>query len=138
MRRRRVPPGRRAVRVGAALGWAVGRWYVGARRRGGTASRADLSHRLRDAFERLGPTYIKLGQIISSGEGIFPPELVAQFRLLRDQVRPETFADVRAVIEADLGRPLESVFSWIARRPSRRRRSPRCTGPRCAPASASW
>jgi ubiquinone biosynthesis protein len=113
MRRRRVPPGGRALQVGAVLGWAVGRWYLGARRRGGATSRADLSRRLRDAFERLGPTYIKLGQIISSGEGIFPPELVAQFRLLRDQVRPETFADVRAVIEADLGRPLESVFCWI-------------------------
>src|SRR5579871_5984247 len=113
MRRRRLPPGRRALRVGLTLGWAVGRWYVGARRKGGTVSRADLSRRLRDAFERLGPTYIKLGQIISSGEGIFPPELVAQFRLLRDRVRPETFDDVRAVIEADLGRPIETVFCAI-------------------------
>jgi ubiquinone biosynthesis protein len=116
-RRRRLPPGRRVVRVGAILGDAIGRWYVGARRRGGTESRADLSRRLRLAFDRLGPTYIKLGQIISSGEGIFPPELVDQFRLLRDQVRPETFADVRAVIEADFGRPLHEVFSWIATEP---------------------
>jgi ubiquinone biosynthesis protein len=117
LRRRRLPPGGRVVRVGAVLGVAIGRWYVGARRRGGTDSRADLSRRLRDAFEQLGPTYIKLGQIISSGEGIFPTELVAQFRLLRDQVRPETFADVRAVIETDFGRPLEEVFSWIDAEP---------------------
>jgi len=117
MRRRRTPPGRRVVRVGAVLGDAIARWYVGARRRGGTESRADLSRRLRLAFERLGPTYIKLGQIISSGEGIFPAELVGQFRLLRDQVRAEAFADVRAVIEADLGRPLADVFSWIATEP---------------------
>ncbi len=117
MRRRRLPPGGRALRVGAVVGWAVGRWYLGARRRGGAESRADLSRRLREAFERLGPTYIKLGQIISSGEGIFPPELVGQFRLLRDQVRPETFADVRAVIEGDLGRTLESVFCWIEETP---------------------
>jgi len=117
LRRRRLPPGGRVVRVGAVLGVAIGRWYVGARRRGGTESRADLSRRLRDAFERLGPTYIKLGQIISSGEGIFPTELVAQFRLLRDQVRPETFADVRTVIETDFGRPLEEVFSSIDAEP---------------------
>ncbi|HZQ58987.1 MAG TPA: AarF/UbiB family protein [Acidimicrobiales bacterium] len=136
MRRQRVPPGRRALRVGASLGWAVGRWYVGARRRGGTESRADLSRRLRDAFERLGPTYIKLGQIISSGEGIFPPELVGQFRTLRDRVRPETFSDVRTVIEADLGRPLESVFSWIEATPvaaasvAQVHRATLCTGER--------
>ena len=40
------------------------------------ASRAEISVRLRRAAERLGPTYIKLGQIISSGEGLFPAELV--------------------------------------------------------------
>jgi ubiquinone biosynthesis protein len=110
MRRRRLPPGRRVVRVGLVLGDALTRWYLGARRQGGATSRADLSRRLRDAFERLGPTYIKLGQIISSGQGIFPEELVAQFRLLRDQVRAESFEDVRHVIETDLGRPLEDVF----------------------------
>ena len=117
LRRRRLPPGRRVIRVGLVLSLAIGRWYVGARRRGGAGSRADLSRRLRDAFERLGPTYIKLGQIISSGEGIFPPELVAQFRLLRDQVRPEVFADVRWVIETDFGRPLEEVFCEIDAEP---------------------
>jgi len=73
-------------------------------------SRAGLSHRLRKAFERLGPTYIKLGQILSSGEGVFPPELVGEFRLLRDHVPPEKFRDVRSVVEADLGRPLHEVF----------------------------
>ena len=111
MRRQRLPPGRRVVRVGWVLGEAVGRWYVGAR--GTTGSRADLSRRLRVAFERLGPTYIKLGQIISAGEGIFPEELVGQFRLLRDQVRAEPFSAVRQVVETDLGRTLEDVFSWF-------------------------
>ena len=117
LRRRRLPPGRRVIRVGAVLGSAIGQWYVGARRKGGAESRADLSHRLRDAFETLGPTYIKLGQIISSGEGIFPVELVAQFRLLRDQVRAETFETVRQVVETDLGRPLDDVFSWFDTEP---------------------
>jgi ubiquinone biosynthesis protein len=117
MARRRLPPGRRVVRVGAVLGQALGIWAVGARRRGTSESRADLSKRLRDAFERLGPTYIKLGQIISSGEGIFPEELVTQFRLLRDQVRAETFESVREVVETDLGRSLEDVFSWFDREP---------------------
>jgi len=117
MRRRRLPPGRRVVKVGGVLGAALARWYVGARRQGGNESRADLSKRLRDAFEELGPTYIKLGQIISSGEGIFPEELVSQFKLLRDQVRAEPFEAVRQVVETDFGRPLEEVFSWFASEP---------------------
>jgi ubiquinone biosynthesis protein len=119
LRHRWLPPGRRVVRVVRVLGWAVGRWYVGSRRnpRDKDASRADLSRRLRLAFEHLGPTYIKLGQIVSSGEGIFPEELVSQFKLLRDQVRPETFEAVRGIVEVDLGRPLEDVFSEFEREP---------------------
>lgn len=112
-RRRRLPPGRRAVRVGAVLGPAVAGWYVSERRRTRGESRAGLSLRLRRAFERLGPTYIKLGQILSSGEGLFPEELVAEFRLLRDQVPAEPFAAVRRIIEEDLGRPLDAVFASV-------------------------
>lgn len=117
IRRRRLPPGGRVLTTGARLGVAVGTWYVGDRRRGRPVSRRGLSRRLRRAFEHLGPTYIKLGQIVSSGEGIFPDELVEQFSLLRDQVPAETFATVRSVVEADLGRPLEDVFSSFERRP---------------------
>jgi ubiquinone biosynthesis protein len=76
-----------------------------------------LSRRLRQAAEDLGPTYIKLGQIISSGAGIFPDELVAQFALLRDKVPAEDFDVVRQVVETDLGRPLEEVFARFERTP---------------------
>ncbi|MEY2476048.1 MAG: ubiquinone biosynthesis protein [Actinomycetota bacterium] len=117
VRRRRLPPGARVVTVGRRLVVAVGAWYFGARRKGQETSRADLSRRLRRAFERLGPTYIKLGQILSSGEGIFPDELVAEFKLLRDRVPSESFADVRMVVETDLGRPLEEVFSSFDQKP---------------------
>lgn len=105
------PPAFRAVEVTRHLGWAVGRWAAGKRRDGGSVSRADLSRRLRIVAETLGPTYIKLAQIISSGEGLFPAELVAETKKCRDQVPPETFEDVRRVIEQDLGRPLIEVFS---------------------------
>ena len=117
VRRRRVPPGGRVVTTGVRLGTALGTWYLGARRQGGETSRADVSRRLRKAFERLGPTYIKLGQILSSGEGIFPAELVTEFRLLRDKVPPESFDTVRAVVEGDLGRSIETVFSSFERTP---------------------
>ena len=71
---------------------------------------AELSRRMRVGAEALGPTFIKLGQIISSGEGLFPDELVDEFKRLRDQVPAETFEDVRRTVETDLGRPLGAVF----------------------------
>ena len=109
----RIPPGPRVVAVARRLATAVGPW-VWRRRRGHyadqAASRADLSHRLREAAEALGPTYIKLGQIISAGEGLFPAELVAEFKKCRDQVPPEPFDVVRLTVEQDLGARLEDVF----------------------------
>jgi len=117
LRHRRVPPGRRVLTVAGTVGGALAAWWLRERRLGPPHSRAGLSRRLRRAFERLGPTYIKLGQIISSGEGIFPAELVAEFRLLRDQVPAEPFEVVRAIVEADLGLPLGAVFSEFAEEP---------------------
>src|SRR5262249_44836390 len=81
------------------------------RRGGGTGSRAGLSRRLRRAFERLGPAYIKLGQILSSGRGLFPDELVNEFKACRDQVPPEPFAAIRGVVEEDFGRPPDACFA---------------------------
>src|SRR5579884_3462645 len=117
LRRRLLPPGGRVVTVGARLGVALGAWYLLERRRSRTESRAGVSRRLRSAFTHLGPTYIKLGQILSSGEGIFPEELVSEFKLLRDRVPAESFQTVRRIVEEDLGKPLESVFSDFARTP---------------------
>jgi ubiquinone biosynthesis protein len=110
-RARAVPPAGAALRVIAVLGPAIGTWYLTDRRRGRQRSRRGLSRRLRIAFERLGPTYIKLGQILSAGEGVFPEELVGEFRLCRDQVPAESFDTVRRTVEEELGRPLEEVFS---------------------------
>ena len=110
-----LPSVGRVLTVVYRIGGALLAW--GARERGTPESRAGLSRRLRPAFEHLGPTYIKLGQIISSGAGIFPEELVEEFRLLRDRVPPEPFPVVRRTVEADLGRPLAEVFTSFDRRP---------------------
>jgi ubiquinone biosynthesis protein len=107
----RLPPGPRVIRTGRVLGGALAAWRLKEKRSGGATSRTGVSRRLRRAFAELGPTYIKMGQIISSGEGIFPPELVAEFRQLRDRVPPEPFAVVRRTVEEELGVPLGEVFS---------------------------
>lgn len=115
IRPRRLPPGMRVLTVGAIVGRALLGWAANGR--GTPESRADLSRRLRPAFERLGPTYIKLGQIISSGHGVFPDELVEEFQLLRDRVPPEPFTAVRRTVEEDLGRSLAEVFTSFDRVP---------------------
>jgi ubiquinone biosynthesis protein len=112
----KVPPGSRVVTVARHLGGALGPWYLRKKRNryaDPSESRGDLSLRLRRAVETLGPTYIKLGQIISSGEGLFPAELVTQFKMCRDQVPAEPFDTVRLTVEQDLGARLEDVFEWF-------------------------
>jgi ubiquinone biosynthesis protein len=113
----RLPPLTRLAQVVRRLGPALVRWALIDRRRPGRESRAGISRRLRVAAERLGPTYIKLGQIISSGRGIFPEELVDEFVKCRDQVPAEPFSVVRQVVEEDLGLPLEAVFTSFDRAP---------------------
>jgi ubiquinone biosynthesis protein len=116
----KLPPSVRMLTVAGRAVAALAPWEV--RKRLGKlptpeASRADISRRLRLAAERLGPTFIKLGQIISSGQGLFPEELVSEFKRCRDQVPAESFDVVRTVVEADLGRPIEAVFSTFDRTP---------------------
>jgi len=113
----RIPAGGRLIEVATRIGGALAMWTATGRRRGGAESTADLSRRLRQAAEVLGPTYIKLGQIISSGQGIFPKELVNEFIKCRDQVPAEDFDTVKAVVESDLGQPLAAVFAEFDREP---------------------
>jgi ubiquinone biosynthesis protein len=110
-----IPPIGRFFRVTGSVGTALAFWYV--RERGTPGSRAGISRRLRRSFERLGSTYIKLGQIVSGGEGLFPEELVAEFKLLRDQVPAESFESVRRVVEDELHQPLHEVFSHFSEVP---------------------
>jgi ubiquinone biosynthesis protein len=116
-RSRLLPPGRRLGTTVRHLGGAVGLWYAKERRAGGTESIAGISRRTRVAAEHLGPTYIKLGQIISSGDGIFPPELVTEFKWCRDQVPAEPWPIVEGVLREELGGPIEAVFSSVERTP---------------------
>lgn len=116
--RRRLPvPSGRVLRVVAAFVIAVVSWYFSERRHSRSESRRGISRRLRLAFHKLGPTYIKMGQILSAGEGLFPEEVVSEFRLLRDQVPPEGFETVRQTLEAELGCALEDIFAELSPEP---------------------
>ena len=68
---------------------------------------------LRKLFERLGATYIKLGQFIASSPTLFPDEYVLEFQKCLDATDPVSFEFVKQRIVKELGFPVESAFSWI-------------------------
>ncbi|MET0895527.1 MAG: AarF/UbiB family protein [Acidimicrobiia bacterium] len=115
--RPKIPPLRTAL-VAARLGRAVVPWAIRERKdRSDPEAIARLAPPLRAAFERLGTTFLKLGQVLASADGMLPAPLVEEFKSCRDQVAPEPFSHVREVVEADLGRPLEAVFASFDREP---------------------
>ena len=79
-----------------------------ARRR--DARGAAIAVALRKAFGELGPTYVKLGQLVASSPGLFPDVLADEFRSLLDEVPPISAADVTAVITEELGAHPDEVF----------------------------
>jgi len=67
--------------------------------------------RIRQALEDLGPSFIKLGQLMSTRADIFPPAYIDEFRKLQDSVAPFPFRQARRVVETELKRPLSEVFA---------------------------
>ncbi len=114
---RRLPPIGRLLAVSSRIGWTLTMWAVFERRQEQSPRRRALSKRLQVQFAKLGPTYIKVGQIVSSGEGLFPEELVSEFKLLRDRVPAESFAHVRNVVESELGDTIETIFAFFDETP---------------------
>lgn len=67
--------------------------------------------RVRMLLEELGPTFIKIGQILSTRPDLLPQELIAELPRLQDDVPPVEFPEIEAVITEELGRPIDQVFS---------------------------
>ncbi len=67
--------------------------------------------RLRMALEELGPTFVKLGQVLSTRPDLLPPPYIAELAKLQDAVPPAPWEPIRAQLEAELGAPLEEVFA---------------------------
>lgn len=67
-------------------------------------------HRLRNLLTELGPSFIKLGQLMSVRADIFPPEYLEELTKLQDQVPPQPFKSIKPHMERQLGRPLKLAF----------------------------
>ena len=83
---------------------AVSTWLIRRRDRN-VASASSVSTGAVDAFERLGPTFVKLGQIVASSPGLFPAPLAVAAQRCLDQMAPFDPATARKMILGDLGRP---------------------------------
>lgn len=67
---------------------------------------------LRTLFERMGATYVKLGQFIASSPTLFPKEYVVEFQKCLDQTEPIAWSIIKSVIESELG-PINTVFEFV-------------------------
>lgn len=79
---------------------------------GATGRRRQAKH-LRSALEELGPTFAKLGQVLSTRPDLLPPEFIEELATLQDNVPPLTEEEVVRVMEQELGVPWEDVFESI-------------------------
>jgi len=68
------------------------------------------ARRLRLALAQLGPTFIKLGQVLSARGDLLPRPVVEELRHLQDEAPAVPFEELRGTIEEDLGRPVEKCF----------------------------
>ncbi|MGY4829113.1 ABC1 kinase family protein [Sphaerotilaceae bacterium SBD11-9] len=85
-------------------------------------SAADLARlppplQVRRALEELGPTFVKLGQILAGRADLFAPEWIAEFGKLHSRVPAVPFADLRAQLAEDLGGEPAQVFAWFDETP---------------------
>jgi ubiquinone biosynthesis protein len=69
-----------------------------------------LARRALLVLQELGPTFIKLGQILSTRADLIPDEFIQEFKTLQDNVPPFSFEEARNVIELEFGSTLEDLF----------------------------
>jgi ubiquinone biosynthesis protein len=81
------------------------------------AATEDDARQLVDDLERMGPTFIKLGQLLSTRADLLPPVYLDALARLQDDVEPVGFAEVEAIVEAEIGARLSKAFQSFDHRP---------------------
>ena len=87
-------------RAGKVLHWQRAEEYV----------TLDTPQRIRRVLEELGPSFVKLGQILATRVDLFSAPYIAEFEKLQDQVPPIAFADLQSQLEEDLGGSIDEFF----------------------------
>jgi ubiquinone biosynthesis protein len=78
---------------------------------------APRGERLRMGLERLGPIFVKFGQVLSTRRDLLPEDLADELAKLQDRVPPFPAAQARALIEKAFGKPIEAVFEQFDAEP---------------------
>lgn len=73
----------------------------------------DRALRLKLVCEDLGPTFVKLGQLLSTRPDLLPEAYTTELAVLRDDVRPFAFAEAEVILNEEYGRPVQEVFASI-------------------------
>jgi len=73
--------------------------------------------RIRMALEELGPTYIKLGQVLSTRPDLLPISFIDEFSRLQDNVKPFPFEDVEKILSTAFNKPVEDIFKSFDKTP---------------------
>ncbi len=76
-----------------------------------------IGERVRKSFEELGPSFVKLGQLLATREDILPPPLIAELKKLQNQVKGIPFDQARAVMEGTWEDKIENIFSEFEEKP---------------------
>jgi ubiquinone biosynthesis protein len=87
------------------------------RKRGERVERLSRAVRVRMAIEELGPTYIKMGQILSTRPDLVPVDFIRELARLQDKVPAFPFADVTRIISDETGRPIDALFEQLDPQP---------------------
>lgn len=91
--------------------------YLSLRRPPGQRESLPIGSEIRKALEELGPTFVKLGQIMSARSDLLPPEIASELQKLQDAVPPVPYEQVKPVIEEELGDTVERVFQAFQETP---------------------
>ena len=103
------PPGLRGMMLLLLLRLHPAWWLAG--------NRAHHPARLREAFEELGPLFIKLGQLLATRRDLLPANILDELVKLQDQVPPFPSRIAMAIVEAELRAPLSEKFSRFDEKP---------------------
>lgn len=79
--------------------------------------RKDLPLRFREFLEDLGPTFVKIGQILSVRPDILPLEYIEELEKLQDSVKPFSYEKIREIVESEIGKPIEKLFDYFEEEP---------------------
>jgi ubiquinone biosynthesis protein len=80
-------------------------------------SRILLPERLRLVAQDLGPSFVKLGQLLSTRPDVIPQDIIVELKKLQDDVAPVPFHDIRLQVEQSLGASLEELFESFEETP---------------------